>query len=113
VPTRKANKAIKPGIQTFQRNLSLDPVRKRPRVFFMADALVERDEELANAGRPTCTIEEFGVYQWDPVLDMPKDKDNHGMDTGRYVQHTFEFPSDDSIPLIATPMPIGIKLKTR
>jgi hypothetical protein len=63
----------------------------RPRLFLFSDALIERDEVLADKGKPCCTAEEFPRYAWPkgrdgrPVKEVPVDVDNHGMDSCRYV----------------------------
>lgn len=64
-----------------------------PRLFLMRDALVERDERLAEAKRPTCTEDEFPRYVWDKaasqrhgvvLLERPLKRDDHGLDALRY-----------------------------
>lgn len=61
-----------------------------PRFFLMEDALVERDSELASRMLPTCTNEEYGSYVWKidasgRTLDEPVKRDDHGVDTDRYM----------------------------
>jgi phage terminase large subunit len=109
VHTLPANKAITAGIQAVQERLRVEhrcggredvcadrqragaPNRCRPRLFVVEDALDARDEVLAAAHRPVCTAQEFEVYEWKktangrPTKEEPLDRDNHGMDAGRYA----------------------------
>jgi PBSX family phage terminase large subunit len=85
--TLPAFKGISAGIQAVQARL-----RKagdgRPRLMFLRDSLVERDEALAESKRPTCTEEEIDAYVWPPGAtnrETPVDRDNHGMDAMRYA----------------------------
>ena len=70
-----------------------------PTMYFMDDALDERDNSLTidpitgkEKNAPVCTTDEFGFYSW-PVdrqgqpkkSEKPADEDNHGMDAGRYA----------------------------
>jgi PBSX family phage terminase large subunit len=87
--TRPAHKSVSDGIQAFQTRLR--PASDgRPRLFLFENALVERDAELDAALKPCCTVEEFPGYIWDvrdgkPPKETPVKKDDHGLDTGRYV----------------------------
>jgi len=51
----------------------------------------ERALELERQRKPVCTLDEFGSYIWPeardgrPVKEVPVDKDNHGMDSMRYL----------------------------
>lgn len=88
--TVAANKAVTTGIEAVQARLKVAG-DGAPRVFIVRDALVERDQALADAGRPTSTAEEFTSYVWAPPINgrAPKEeplKDNdHGMDATRYI----------------------------
>ena len=60
------------------------------RIHLMRDALVDRDEPLADRSLPTRTEEEIESYVWDLSNgrrkgEVPVDKDNHGMDCLRYL----------------------------
>lgn len=84
--TAAANKAKIDGIQEVQRRL-----RDR-RLFIMRDSVVERDRDLLDSGKPTCTAEEVLSYVWDrkgvadpKIQEEPVKEDDHGMDTKRYV----------------------------
>lgn len=91
IDTVAAFKAVKLGIEAVQ--LRMRPREDGvPRILFMRDTLVEVDQELADAHKPTCTIEEIEGYVWaKPAQDgqsskeQPVKKDDHGMDTKRYV----------------------------
>lgn len=85
--TTPAFKGISAGIQAVQARL-----RKagdhRPRLMFLRDSLVERDEALFDSKHPTCTEEEIDAYVWPPGAtnrETPVDRDNHGMDAMRYA----------------------------
>ncbi len=89
IGTRKANKAVNAGIQATQQRL-----RKagdgRPRIFLCRNAVVERDQELLDAKRPTSTLEEIPGYVWDrsgnkAPKETPLKDDDHGMDAMRYL----------------------------
>ena len=90
VGTLNAKKDIMAGIQAVHVRLRAAGDGK-PRLFVMADALVERDQELAEAKRPVCTEQEFDGYQWQkgvdgkPNKEAPVDVDNHGLDAARYM----------------------------
>jgi phage terminase large subunit len=81
-PTLAAYKAVAPGIQATAARLK--PAGDgRPRLLFLADSLVEKDPELADAGRPTCTEDEVESYVWDTRAglkkgDQPVKRDDHG-----------------------------------
>jgi PBSX family phage terminase large subunit len=89
VETIAAYKAVTVGIQALAARLQ-DAGDKKPRLFILKNALVERDNELANAHKPVCTADEFEVYSWPkgadgkPMKEEPVKLDDHGMDGGRY-----------------------------
>lgn len=96
--TTPASKAIITGIQAVQPRLRTagDGL---PRLFFVRDSLVERDPALVEKRLPTCTEEEFPGYVWNTgggrrKGEEPVDKDNHGMDTVRYMVMHFESSSE-------------------
>lgn len=87
--TIAARKDVSTGIQTFQSRLKLAG-DGRARMTVFEDALVERDQRLYDAKKPTCTVEEFPGYIWaikpgGELKEEPKKEGDHGMDTGRYV----------------------------
>jgi hypothetical protein len=89
VETLEAYKSIAVGIQAVQSRLVVAGDGK-PRLFVMDGALVERDEELAAAKKPTCTLDEWGEYVWPKGADGKALKEepvkafDHGMDAARY-----------------------------
>lgn len=82
--TAAAQKKVKPGIQSMQSRFKVQP-DKRARIYFVRDALWKRDPELADAKKPTCTIEEIPGYVWAPGKEEPVKEDDHGCDAGRYL----------------------------
>lgn len=61
-----------------------------PHLLIASDALVQEDARLKASRRPTCTRNEFGTYMWrkgvkDAITDEPAKKDDHGMDSMRYI----------------------------
>jgi phage terminase large subunit len=88
--TLAATKTVKPGLEAGMARLRKAGDGK-PRLFIVRDALVERDESLADAGKPTCTVQEVTGYVWAigingrPAKEEPIKKDDHGMDALRYV----------------------------
>ena len=86
IDTEPASKAILDGIeQTKVRLRRLDD--KEPGMYFLRDSLIDFDPELADAGLPKCTEDEFESYEWsdNKKKDTPIDKYNHGMDCTRYL----------------------------
>lgn len=87
--TVAATKKVTEGIQAVQQRLRLVGDGK-PRLYLLRDSLVERDEDLADLRKPTCTVEEVVAYIWDtaagkPPKETPRKVDDHGMDAARYV----------------------------
>jgi hypothetical protein len=88
--TRAANKKVKRGIEAVEARLKVD-ARGVPGLVFMKQALVERDDTLVKAGKPTCTEEEIPRYVWAPPVngkpprEEPLKENDHGCDTTRYV----------------------------
>lgn len=88
--TVAAVKGVADGIQAVAARLK--PAGDgRPRLFLMRDALVERDEALVEAGKPTCTAEEVDGYVWEPAAagkpekERPLKQNDHGSDCARYL----------------------------
>lgn len=90
IQTIPAFKDISPGIQAVQARLRVAGDGK-PRLFVFRDALVERDERMADLSQPVNTEQEFDAYMWPkgadgkPLKEEPLDLYNHGMDTMRYA----------------------------
>jgi phage terminase large subunit len=87
--TKAATKTVSDGIQAAQARLRPAGDGK-PRLFVLRDAVVERDPELEDAKRPTCTVEEVVGYVWDqtpgkPPKETPVKDNDHGMDALRYM----------------------------
>jgi PBSX family phage terminase large subunit len=84
-----ADKRVTEGIQAVQRRL--EPADDgRPRMFFLRDSVVERDQELVDALKPTSTIEEIPGYVWDTgggkkPKEAPLKVEDDGCDAARYL----------------------------
>jgi PBSX family phage terminase large subunit len=87
--TRPAQKTVSDGIQAVQARLKPQGDGK-PRLIICRNALVDRDEALAQAGKPISTQQEMPGYVWAPGLDGrpvkedPLKLDDHGCDALRY-----------------------------
>jgi phage terminase large subunit len=98
IDTTAAIKDVSPGIQKVQERL-MKAGDGRPRIFYLRDSLVERDEALVEAGKPCCTEQEFDVYMWPkaidgkPIKDAPVKMNDHGMDSTRYGAMYIDNPS--------------------
>lgn len=79
LPNHPANKAVKPGLEAVEARF-----RDR-RIFFLNNALVERDQSLVDARKPTKTEDEIGGYVWDDNKEMPIKENDDGCDAMRYV----------------------------
>jgi len=86
IDTEPATKAILDGIEKVKVRLRLNDEGKS-QLYFLRDSLIDFDPELADAGLPRCTEEEFESYEWsdNKKKDTPIDKYNHGMDCTRYL----------------------------
>lgn len=90
INTMSASKEVSPGIQEVEERLKKRG-DGRPGLFIMRDSLVERDEALADAHKPTCTEQEFDTYIWpkskdgQPIKEHPVKENDHGMDMTRYA----------------------------
>lgn len=94
VRTTPAKKDVSPGIQAVASRLKPAGDGK-PRIFFLRDALVERDPALMEQRAPACTEEEFGDYVWDTSNNRKRGEEpvkrfDHGMDTTRYMVGYFD-----------------------
>ena len=99
LPTVAARKAVSPGIQAVASRLKKAKDGK-PRLFFLRDALVERDPVLVERKLPTCTEEEIESYVWqdNAIKEAPVKRDDHGCDPMRYmVMHLSDVGSGMSI----------------
>ncbi|HEY3480813.1 MAG TPA: terminase, partial [Streptomyces sp.] len=86
IPNVPADKRKTPGIQAVQGRFKVADDGK-PRIFFMRDALVERDPELQRRKLPCCTVEELPGYVWEDKAkkEEPVKENDHGMDPMRYI----------------------------
>jgi phage terminase large subunit len=83
--TTAAHKAVTEGIEAVQLRLR-DAGDGRPRIFLLRNAVVEIDPDLADASKPTSTIEEVPGYCWTGRnKEEPVKADDHGCDAMRYV----------------------------
>lgn len=88
--TEAAIKDITTGIQAVEERLRVKPNGKAG-MYFLRDSLVERDQSLVEAKKPTCTEEEFDSYAYPKTQEgktnkeAPIKNDDHGMDTTRYL----------------------------
>lgn len=84
-----AMKDVSPGIQAVTERLK-KAGDDRPRLYLMRGALIETDQALVQAHKPTCTEEEVDSYVWQrgadgkPVKEAPLKVNDHGMDAMRY-----------------------------
>lgn len=81
VKTTAAVKNVSAGIQAVA--LRLRHNERPPRLRFLRDSLVERDQMLVDKGKPTSTPEEFPGYVWDTRQgrrqgEAPVKEDDHG-----------------------------------
>lgn len=94
--TKAAKKTVEDGIQAVKMRMRVNEADGRPKLYLCENALVERDQELADRKKPTCTIEEIVGYIWDrgtvkaqldgkPPKEQPVKEDDHGMDAMRYM----------------------------
>ena len=106
--TRAAKKSVSTGIEAVNDRLIQfdedgEPVPGNPRLFIMRGALVERDRDLEEAGRPCCTAEEIPgyIYPQDkadkPVKEAPVKVDDHGCDTTRYLVMEVDNPTGPTL----------------
>jgi phage terminase large subunit len=91
IPTVAAMNDVNAGIQTVQARMG-NPAQGIPaRLFYVEGALVERDEKLVTARKPTCTLDEVESYVWPkdstgrPKKEEPVKENDHGMDAKRYA----------------------------
>lgn len=91
IGTRPADKRVKFGIETTQIRFRPAEHDGKPSIFFVRDAVVERDPELEAKRKPCSTVEELPGYVWTPGVDGKPTKEepvkinDHGMDAMRYL----------------------------
>ncbi len=90
ISTTPAKKEVKLGIEAVEKRLRVQADGK-PRLFVLRNALVERDEQLAEDVKPTCTEQEFDSYVYAKSVDGKANKEepvkmyDHGLDAARYA----------------------------
>jgi len=86
--TIAANKKVIGGITLMQARVHEE------RILVCEEALVDVDQALLDANKPTCTLEEFPAYVWankgrrsedGELKDEPLKENDHGMDAARYI----------------------------
>lgn len=82
--TTPATKNVKRGIEAVASRIRPEGDGK-PRVFIMRDCVVERDQDLVQAKKPTCTAEEIPGYIWNTAKDAPVKELDDGCDAMRYI----------------------------
>jgi phage terminase large subunit len=110
IPSNPAIKEVEPGIQTVYELLApkLDPETNvtRARLYLCEDARREIDPVLIEAGKPTCTAEEFPLYQRarrkatdrdSSAAEAPRKGEDHGLDAARYVVHSARVSGDQKV----------------
>lgn len=93
--TEPAETDVEGGIQTVSRLLSLD-AEGMPGIVFVEGAVDEVDEDLDQAGKPTCSADEFPNYHYPEAKEgkakkeEPVKEDDHGCDCAKNLFHTLE-----------------------
>lgn len=88
--TSPAYKAVTTGIEAVQARMRPDP-EAGPALHIMRDCCPDRDDDLADAKKPTCTADEIPGYVWAkpppgrPPKEEPVKMDDHGCDALRYL----------------------------
>lgn len=83
--TIAANKNVKDGLNAVMARYRLDK-RGKPRIGFMRDATIERDQTLVDARKPAGTVEEIPGYIWNSKgEDEPMKIEDDGQDAKRYL----------------------------
>lgn len=94
--TVAAKKTVEDGIQAVKKRMRVQEHNGKPKIYLCLDAIVERDKELLDKKKPTCTLDEVVGYIWDrgttiaqdkgkPPKEAPVKEDDHGMDAMRYM----------------------------
>jgi len=93
ISTVAAHKSVLEGIEAVKARLKVQDDGK-PRLFIARDAVAERDPQLVEDKKPTCTQEELLSYIWTKTVshdamkipkETPRKVDDHGMDAMRYL----------------------------
>lgn len=91
-------KSVLEGIDAVQVRINTvnkegERIPNQPRIFFLRDAVVEKDRELEETGQPTSTLDEIPGYVWrvkkkhgaSSPEDEPNKEQDDGCDAMRYV----------------------------
>jgi len=97
--TTRAHKAVLEGIQATAARFK-PAADGRARLIILTGSLVERDQELARAKKPTCVEDEPDGYVWHSgsgfrAKEEPVKEDDHGVDVCRYLCARFDIKSTD------------------
>jgi phage terminase large subunit len=93
--TTPALKDVQGGIHSVMARLrSADD--GKPRMFLLRDSLLEKDLNLADEMKPTCTEEEIDGYEWEDQSkkETPRKVNDHGCDCTRYLSMHLDAYSD-------------------
>lgn len=85
-----AEKSISPGIQeTYSKFRTSDS--EKSKIYFFRNAVVEKDQYLAQQKKPLSTVEEIQQYVWNNKneKDIPIKKNDHGCDAMRYAIYSY------------------------
>lgn len=109
IPNNPAAKEVEPGIQTVYECLAPRTDAQgvtRARLYILRNARREADPSLVEKGDPTCTADEFPVYERQrrkatdkdsSAAELPKKGKDHGLDTARYVLHSARVRGDQRV----------------
>lgn len=105
IGTIPAIKNVRDGIDLHKARLKVDETTGLAQFYIMADALVEKDTDLATALMPTCTEEEYPAYAWKVSTDgrkqdEPVKKDDHGLDADRYMTMHLDYKGKARITIL-------------
>lgn len=93
---RATGLGTQPAIKNVYEGINATKEALRPddnglcKLYIMRDSLVERDQYLVDKLLPWCTEQEYPAYVWKistdgRIQDEPVKKDDHGVDTDRYL----------------------------
>lgn len=93
ITTEPADKRVKVGIEAVQHRMERAGDGK-PRLFVLANYLVDLDVSLLEAKKPTCFTDEVDGYIWADKANKeePVKRDDHACDAARYMIMFFDNP---------------------